>query len=207
MKKKKKSKYIVIVVIIGLIALFAWYLSKDNKPKTNQISKQEEEEQIEQFNLRIAISNVDTLNPIVSKNRNIQEISKLIYEPLFNVTDTFKLENALAIEGSRAEDNSYFIKLRENTKWQNGTEFTSEDVKFTIDWIKALGEKSIYIENVSNIENVEILSENLIKLKLKEVKPFFEYNLTFPIISKALFEGENIEQTDKNNLPIGTRKI
>ena len=136
----------------------------------------------------------------------------------------------MAIEGSRTENSSYFIKLRENTKWQNGTEFTAEDVKFTIDTIIALGEKSIYIENVSNIENVEVLSENLIKLKLKEVvdmlkaqgrekeiastlaklkeeKPFFEYNLTFPIISKKLFEGENIEQTDKNNLPIGTRKI
>lgn len=123
------------------------------------------------------------------------------------MTDTFKIEGALAIEGSKAEGNTYLIKLREDVKWHNGTDFVAEDVIFTIDRIKDLGEKSIYYENVANIETAENLSPTLIKLQLKEEQPFFEYNLTFPIISSSLFALEDIENTEKNNIPMGTRKI
>lgn len=98
------------------------------------------------------------------------------------------------------------MKLRENVKWHNGGEFSAEDVKFTIDTIKSLGEESIYISNVSNIESVEVLSNNLIKINLYEEVPFFEYNLTFPILSLTLFGTDDIRNSDKNNIPMGTGK-
>ena len=160
----------------------------------------------ENSNLRLGISNLDSLNPIISKNQNIQDISKLVYEPLFNLTNDFRLENALAIEFSKADGKTYFVKLRENVKWHNGTDFTAEDVKFTIEAIKSLGDTSIYNANVSNIENVEIMGNNLIKLYLFEEKPFFEYNLIFPIISSNLLKNEDIRNTEKNNVPMGTGK-
>ena len=99
------------------------------------------------------MSNVDFLNPIVSRNQNIQDISKLIYEPLFNVTEDYKLENALGIEWSKAEEKAYLVKLRENVKWHNGADFTARDVKYTIDKIKEIGNEYIYFSNVSNIES------------------------------------------------------
>ena len=134
----------------------------------------QQEAKLENSNLRLGISNLDSLNPIISKNQNIQDISKLIYEPLFNLTNDFRLENALGIEFSKADSKTYFVKLRENVKWHNGTDFTAEDVKFTIEAIKMLGDASIYNTNVSNIEKVEIMGNNLIKLYLFEEKPFFE---------------------------------
>ena len=69
-----------------------------------------------------------------------------------------------------------------------------------------LGDASIYNTNVSNIEKVEIMGNNLIKLYLFEEKPFFEYNLIFPIISSNLFKDEDIKNTEKNNVPMGTGK-
>lgn len=156
--------------------------------------------------MRLGISNLDSLNPILSKNQNIQDISKLIYEPLFNITNDYRLENALGIEFSKADSKTYFIKLRENVKWHNGTNFTAEDVKYTIEVIKALGDESIYNANVSNIENIEIVGDNLIKLYLFDEKPFFEYNLIFPIISSNLFKDEDIKNSEKNNIPMGTGK-
>jgi len=166
----------------------------------------QQEAKLENSNLRLGISNLDSLNPIISKNQNIQDISKLIYEPLFNLTNDFRLENALGIEFSKADSKTYFVKLRENVKWHNGTDFTAEDVKFTIEAIKMLGDASIYNTNVSNIEKVEIMGNNLIKLYLFEEKPFFEYNLIFPIISSNLFKDEDIKNTEKNNVPMGTGK-
>ena len=157
-------------------------------------------------NLRVGISNFDNLNPLISQNQNIQDISKLIYEPLFNLTDEFRLEKALGVEVSKADSQVYFVKLREDVKWHNGSDFVAADVKFTIDSIKALGNNSIYNLNVSNIANVEILSNYLLKIYLNEEVPFFEYNLTFPIICSSFFESEDVTTSEKNNVPMGTGK-
>ncbi len=44
--------------------------------------------------IRFGISNLDKLNPIVSKNQSVQDIlTKLVYESLLNVTEDYKLEN------------------------------------------------------------------------------------------------------------------
>lgn len=171
----------------------------------NQINVEQEEKQ-EITNMRLGISNIDTLNPILSKNQNLQDMLKLVYEPLFSISEDFKLENALGIEYSKADSKSYLIRLRENVKWHDGSEFTAEDINFTINKIKELGDDSIYNANVSNIEKVEIISNYLIKLYLYEEKPFFEYNLVFPIISANLFKEEDIRVSDKNNTLIGTGK-
>lgn len=156
--------------------------------------------------MRLGISNLDNLNPLISKNQNIQDISKLIYEPLFNIKNDFSLESALGEEFSKAESKVYFVKLRKDAKWHNESNFTAEDVKYTIEAIKKLGESSIYITNVSNIEKVEVINENLVKIYLYEEVQFFEYNLTFPIISSKLYGDEDILLSDKNNVPMGTGK-
>lgn len=96
------------------------------------------EVKIENSNLRLGISNLDSLNPIISKNQNIQDITKLIYEPLFFISNDYKLKNALGVEFSKADNKTYFVKLREDVKWHNGTEFTAKDVKYTIETIKSI---------------------------------------------------------------------
>lgn len=190
-----------------MIAYSIYYFgNKKENPKTDDVEQVSDEEKIESANLRLGISNIDNLNPIVSKNQNVQDISKLIYEPLFDLTSDFKLENALGTEFSKTDSKTYLVKLREGVKWHNEETFSSEDVKFTIDTIKNLGNNSIYNANVSNIESVEIVANNLIKIHLFDEKPLFEYNLTFPIISRSVFGGDDISNSDKNNKPIGTGK-
>lgn len=164
----------------------------------------EEADNIEITDIRLGISHLDVLNPIVSKNQNVQDISKLIYEGLLTLTNDYNLEYCLATEWSKAENKSYLIKLREGAKWHNGSDFTASDVKFTIDTIKNLGSDYVYYSNVKNIENVEVIGNNLVKIYLKEEEAFFEYNLIFPIICESLFQNENIMQTEKNNVPVGT---
>lgn len=205
--KKNIFKYILAVFIIGIVIFLIYYFYNKDKVVFEEGNIEQKENSVEVFsNLRIGISNFDNLNPIISKNQNIQDISKLVYEPLFNVSHDFKIENALAVEISKADSKVYFVKLREDVKWHNGADFIANDVKFTIDTIKKVGEGGIYYSNVSNIENVEVLSNYLLKVYLYEDVQFFEYNLTFPIICSSLFGEDDVSNSDKNNVPMGTGK-
>ncbi len=147
----------------------------------------------------------DTINPILSNNKNVQDITKLIYDPLVTLTSDYKAEPSLAKEWAKQSDNSYLIKLRENVRWSDGQKFTSEDVKFTIDRLKEIS--SIYSYNVQYVTEVEIVDDYTVKIKLDREVPFFEYQLTFPILSNDYYSGVDFSNTDKNAAPVGTRKI
>ena len=45
------------------------------------------------------------------------------------------------------------------------------------------------------------------KINLDKEVPFFEYNLTFPILSKDYYENEDFTTTSKNSSPVGTGKF
>lgn len=200
--KSNVFKYIFVIFII-LILVFSIYLIK----KDEEVKKQEEEytasnqdDRIKE--LKLGIAELDTINPILSKNKNVQNITKLIYEPLVNLTSDYKAEPCLATEWAKESGNSYLIKLRENIRWSDGQAFTAEDVKFTIDRLKDTD--SIYSANVQNVVGVDIIDDFTIRINLDTEVPFFEYNLTFPILSNGYYQGEDFLTTTKNVSPIGT---
>lgn len=147
---------------------------------------------------------LDTINPILSHNKNVQDISKLIYDPLVTLTADYKAEPCLATEWAKQSDNSYLIKLRENAKWTEGQRFTAEDVRFTIDRLKEIS--SIYSYNVQYVIGVDIVDDYTVKINLDREIPFYEYQLTFPILSKDYYENEDFANTEKNDKPAGTGK-
>lgn len=144
------------------------------------------------------------MNPILSNNKNVQDISKLIYEPLVTLTADYKAEPCLATEWAKQSDNSYLIKLRENVKWTEGQRLTAEDVRFTIDRLKEVS--SIYSYNVQHVTGVDIVDDYTVKINLDGEIPFFEYQLTFPILSEDYYENEDFVNTSKNSSPVGTGK-
>ncbi|MBO6244312.1 MAG: hypothetical protein J6O41_07125, partial [Clostridia bacterium] len=111
----------------------------------------------------------------------------------------------LAKEWAKQSDNSYLVKLRENVKWSDGQRFTAEDVNFTIAKLKE--NPSIYSYNVQNVINVDIIDDYTVKINLDAEVPFFEYYLTFPILSRDYYESEDFANTDKNNAPVCTGKF
>lgn len=65
---------------------------KEQDVPTNELNTVSEVETEEIKNIRLGISNIDTLNPLTSKNQNVQDMSMLVYEPLLYVTEDFNLE-------------------------------------------------------------------------------------------------------------------
>ncbi len=203
-----KSSYIkyVFIIFIVILVILAIYIIRGNEEEAKReqeyIASNEEENQIRE--IKLGIAEFDTINPILSNNKNVQDISKLIYDPLITLTQDYKAEPCLATEWAKEQNNSYLVKLKENVKWSSGQKFTAYDVKYTIDILKQ--SQSIYTYNVQNITGVTVVDDYTIRIELDKEIPFFEYNLTFPIISRDNFEGEDFFTSEKNKTPIGTGK-
>lgn len=203
--KNSWFKYVFIVFVIG-IAIFAYVKFKNNEEakkyeELNGSNKQEQK--IKEITLGVA--EFDTINPIISNNQNVQNISRLLYEPLVSLNNSYKPEPALAIEWAKQDATNYIIKLRENVKWSDGTNFNAEDVRYTIDRLK-IDTPSVYSSNVQYVNQVDVVDDYTLKINLTQEVPFFEYYLTFPIMSAKYYGQDDFKNTQKNIKPIVTGK-
>ncbi len=200
--KSNGIKYFFIIFVI-VILVFAIYIIRTQEEKDEQVQSQSSENGPDKIKeIRLAVAEFDTINPILSKNKNVQDITKLVYEPLITLTSDYKAEGSLAKEWAKQSETSYLVKLKENVRWSDGQIFTAEDVQFTIDKIRETS--SVYLSNIQNIASVDIVDDFTITFNLNQEEPFFEYNLTFPILSKEYYDQEDFVNTEKNNMPIGT---
>ena len=198
--KNSIFKYIFIIFAIA-IAIFAIYMIYFNKKEEKRIDEVAVEETVkEKKDLRLGISNFDSINPLISNNKEVLNIDKIIFEPLMSIDKNYKLTKCLATECSKLNDKTYIIKIDNDKKWQDGTALIAKDIKFTIDKIKE--GNSIYTYNVEKISNVEVLDAETVRITLSEEVPFFEYNLIFPIMSNNYYTNEDFYTTGK--IPIGT---
>jgi peptide/nickel transport system substrate-binding protein len=200
MNSNNLFKYIFAVVVIFLIG-YTVYVIAQNKSDTSDVSLDQTSTISNiQTDLRFAIADMDTINPIISNNRNVQEITKIIYDPLVTLNENYKLEYCLAEEIAKTDDVTYIIKLRKGVLWEDRSNFTADDVEFTIDLIK--NSNNIYSENLKYVYDLQIVDSTTIKIILSQPVQFFEYNLTFPIMCKQYYENEDFFASSKT--PIGT---
>ena len=129
--KSNFFKYLFIIFVIGIM-IFAFFKIKSDEKETqeNQVQTSEKEKVTE---ITVGVASFDSMNPILSTNKNVQDITKLIYEPLLTLTSDYKIEACLAKEWAKQNNTTYIIKLKDNIRWADGEKFIAEDVRFTID--------------------------------------------------------------------------
>lgn len=185
-----KNIFISVIIFLIIAGIYIIYIKDDGNENDKQAKIKETKMSKE---ITFGITEFDTINPILTKSLEIQQITKLIYEPLINITEDFNVEPCLAEEWSKLGELTYIVKLDDTKKWQTGEKVQVEDIQFTIKAIKE--SDSIYKENVEKIENIERINENTFKISLKEAVDFFEYLLCFPIVQ---------EKTYNTQIPTGT---
>lgn len=195
--KSNIIKYIFILFVIFIIGFAAYkiYYKEESVNENEQVNAIETDEQI-LTNMRIGIAGFDNINPIISQNRDVINLSTIIYEPLMSLSEDYKLELRLAKECSKINGKTYIVKLRENLTWEDGSSITGRDVQFTVEKLKE--GNSIYSDNAKNISSVEIIDGLTVRINLSKEEEFFEYNLIFPIISSNQFS--NVEDFYKSRI-------
>jgi len=150
-------------------------------------------------------SNPSKLNPIISSDSASSEIEQWIFNSLLkydkdgniipDLAQSFKLESETLLK----------FKLRKDVKWQDGKNFTADDVIFTYEKIM---DKNIYTNLKSYfklVESVKKIDDYNIEVTYK--KPYFKALETWliQIIPKHILEKEKDLMTSSfNRKPIGT---
>jgi peptide/nickel transport system substrate-binding protein len=130
-----------------------------------------------------------------------------IYESLLRYDFDLKPEGQLAESWDISDDGkTYTFKLRDGVTFHDGTLFTSEDVKFSMDVFlrETHSRMRTYMEHVESIDTPDPLT---VVFNLKQpFGPFigiFEPG-TAPMIPKHIYEGTDFANNPANNTPVGT---
>ena len=112
--KSSITKYIFIVFVIAIIIAVIYKVNDDKKNQNvEEEPKTTTKEEIVK-DITLGVAEFDTINPILSKNKHIQEISKIIYEPLLELDEEYKLQNCLAKDWAKTSATTYLIKIRDD---------------------------------------------------------------------------------------------
>lgn len=198
---------VVYVVILALFFInFSWFLNL--QIKTNPSS-------IREGLLLPQVDGVETLfnvDPLVSTSKNSavieirKKVSSLLFSSLFRENTEGGLDNDLVKSYTFKDAKDLLISIRDDAKWSDGTVITADDIAFTINVIRSLGQDTIYsgAANSGDID-ITVLSNTDLRITLEKdnsARPNsgYIYELVFPILPKHILS--QYTKPDYNNLPI-----
>ncbi|KXZ40178.1 peptide/nickel transport system substrate-binding protein [Alkalithermobacter thermoalcaliphilus JW-YL-7 = DSM 7308] len=186
-----KSVKFIVLLILSISLLFGCASVENEQENIQQIN--EEKSPKKGGSINISVTRFDNLNPLLNNDKSLDHALKLIYDSLFTLDENYnivpKLVNGYELSNYNTKLN---ITLKDNIKWHDGANLTSEDVKFTIEFLKK--NNSPYSFMVENIQNVNIIDNKNLEIIFTKPYAFAVENLIFPIIPR------HIEIVDGNSL-------
>jgi peptide/nickel transport system substrate-binding protein len=111
-----------------------------------------------------------------------------VYEGLFKLSDTGKVENLLATKTTVSKNGlTYTFTLRDNVKFHSGKALTSADVKYSINKVTASTSQSPQKGDLSIIQSIQTPDAKTVVITLSKKSISFVYNLTYVwIVNSAI---------------------
>lgn len=192
MKIKGKLLILAIIIFIAINVLVFIIINRDKL-----LNDDIEEVTVQDEKINILMIEPDYFLSIVSNNKYVHEVCNLVFEGLTKDNENLKAEPRLAKVLITEDNLTWTINLRDDVYFHNGDKFTADDVIFTINKIKELGEKTYFLYNVANIKNIKKSSDYEIIIELNAYDNFFPEKLTFPILTKNYYLDKDLMVEDR----------
>jgi peptide/nickel transport system substrate-binding protein len=153
-----------------------------------------------------SIGDAKTLNPALVDESAGGDIVGLVFNGLLRYNEKMELEPCLA-EKWKVTGNGKVITyyLRQGVKFQDGVEFTANDVLFTYKVFTDPTVNTPYGADYQYIKSVEIMGPYEVKVTYKKAFAPALTNTFTSILPKHLLEGKDINKDDDfNRHPVGT---
>jgi len=136
----------------------------------------------------------DSMIPTVTTQKSTAEVLQILYEPLFRFDEQLRPLPCLAESWSVLSGaKQYYINLKKDILWHDGSTLTANDVVDTIASIQ--NGVGIYRNAVADIAQAEVVNRHKVLITLNRPVVNFIGQLGFPIIKR---------NTDEEQPPVGT---
>ena len=132
--------------------------------------------------------------------------SRYLFERLIDRDENANIVPRLAESWKNIDDLTWEFNLRKGVKFHDGSDFTADDVIFSIDRIPNIpNNPASYESNVSMIDSVEAPDSHTIIVKTKNPYPLLLRRLSgVAIVSKQNVEGSTTEDFASGKIAVGT---
>lgn len=150
-----------------------------------------------------AINALRHFNPAIEIQPSTDQVGGAIYEQLIRITDEFELLPWLASDWELSEDELTLTLHLEEANWQDGTAFTSADVKYNFEEILPVQPYGASL--ASRISSVEAPDDQTVVIHLNEPYGPILYTISVQyMLPKHIYEGTDILTNPANVEPVGT---
>lgn len=179
---------IAVVVLAGAISTF-YIIKGDAAPSPEE---QTGVKYKEMNTVYFAMSEVGTLNPLSSQDKDVYYISQLMYSSLFRLDEHLNIEKDLVSKyTANPKLGKVEITLRDGLKFSNGQALTAEDVRYTVHQIQKIGSESPYYEYASKIDSVSVSGSRHLTVTFAKPTDAALDNLVFPIVSSGNYSASD----------------
>jgi len=147
-----------------------------------------------------------SLDPHFHNVTNNNQMALYIFDKLILQDKRQKLYPGLAESWAPVNENVWEFKLRKGVKFHDGSPFTAEDVKFTIERLPNVpNSPSSFAGAVSAVKQVEIVDPHTVRIHTENPAPLTPRNFaSFTIVSKKASEGMTTEDFNSGDAAVGT---
>ena len=160
----------------------------------------QEAQQVAKTDISIALSaDITSLDPMGHNDTKSERVSFLLFNRLFRLNTDFEVVPDLAESWSQPSPEEWVIKIKEGVLFHDGTEMTSEDVKYSLDRSREMPKVQ---QVLSEVNSVEVVDTYTVKITTNSAFAPFLYTLVHAgtsIVPKAYAESD-----DKFASPVGS---
>ena len=147
----------------------------------------------------------DSIDPHWSTLGSQAEALRHVFDTLVDVDEKLQLKPGLAVSWEVIDDTTWEFKMREGVKFHDGSDFTAEDVKFSIERIPEVTGPMPMTLYTKYVDSVEVVDDLTLRVKTKGMAPSLPNDFTrlFVVSSDTGMEARN-EQFNSGEMAIGT---
>lgn len=155
-----QKKYFLLLFVFAFMMIVAACADDSNVEEETDGGEDGREETLGSGDLTVGMMNeIVTLDLHYSNDASSSQVRRNIYERLIFQDTDMELQPMLAEEWEQTEDTVWNFKLREDTTFHNGSDFTAEDVKATFDRASDPAVASAVAFLFEMIEEVEVIDD------------------------------------------------
>lgn len=147
----------------------------------------------------------DSIDPHWSTLGSQAEALRHVFDTLVDVDETLQLKPGLATSWEPVDDTTWEFKLREGVTFHDGTPFTAEDVKFSIERIPQVTGPMSMTLYTKYVDSVEVVDDYTLRVNTKGIAPALPNDFTrlFVVPSETGMDAGN-EEFNAGDKAIGT---